>query len=90
MGRWEHTGLVQQAAGIIGKLRHYIHKDGLASLYYAFVQSHLQDGILSWGCANNSEIQPLQILQNKILRIMSGVTWKDKVTNNSLCSSYQN
>ena len=53
-------------------------------LYYSLVNSHILYGILVWGSTNHSILQPLQILQNKILRIICNVSKNEHVRNNSL------
>ena len=53
-------------------------------LYHGLVNSHILYGILVWGSTNHSVLQPLQVLQNKILRIICNVSKNDRVKNNGL------
>ena len=53
-------------------------------MYYVFFYSHILYGILGWGSATDTAFKPIQVLQNKVLRIMNKITWTDQVTNNSL------
>ena len=41
----------------------------LKTVYFSLVQSHLQYSLINWGRANNSTLHPLQIIQNKIIRV---------------------
>ena len=59
---------LSQICGIFCYLRHYICKKTLLMLYYSLVNSHILFGILVWGSTNHSILQPLQVLQNKILK----------------------
>ena len=81
--KYLHTKL-SQAVGILAKLRHYLNRKNLVVMYYVFFYSHILYGILGWGSATDTALQPIQVLQNKVLRIMNKITWRDRVTNNSL------
>ena len=71
-------------SGIFYKMRRLIGQDALIVLYYGLVQSHLTYGLLVWGSANKTNIQSLQVLQNKIIRTMSAVRRNEHVANNIL------
>ena len=75
---------LSQICNIFCYLRHYICKKTLLMLYYSSVNSHILYGILVWGSTNHSILQPLQVLQNKILRIICNVSKNEHVRNNSL------
>ena len=53
-------------------------------MYYVFFYSHILCGILGWGSATDTALKPIQVLLNKVLRIMHKITWRDRVNNNSL------
>ena len=53
-------------------------------LYHALVYPHLLYGILTWGSTNDTIIHPLQVLQNRLIRIICHVKRNEHVTNNSL------
>ena len=63
-------------------MRRLIGQDTLIVLYYGLVQSHLIYGLLAWVSANKTNIQSLQVLQNKIIRTTSGVRRNEHVVNN--------
>ena len=73
-----------QSVGSISKLRHFVNFETLKMLCHSFVKSHLLYGILSRGNDYKSAIQPLQILQNKILRLMLKIVPQSNVSNNYL------
>ena len=58
------------AARILPKLRHYVSKKTLVKLYYSFAYPYLKFGITSWGNGSVTMLKQLQVLQNKIIRIM--------------------
>ena len=79
---------LSSAVGIIAKLRHYLNHKNLLSIYYAFFYSHILYGILGWGSATKTTLTPIQLLQNKVLRIMNKSTWNDRINNNLLYQKY--
>ena len=71
-------------SGIFYKMRRLISQDALIVLYYGLVQSHLTYGFLAWKSPNKTNIQSLQVLQNKIIWTMSVVRRNEHVANNIL------
>ena len=69
---------------IFYKMRRLNSQNALIVLYYGFVQSHLTCGLLARGSANKTNIQSLQVLQNKIIWNMSGVRRNEHVANDIL------
>ena len=62
---------VSKVCGIFAKLRYCVDFDLLKTVYHALVESHLLYCNLSWGDARKNILKPLQILQNRIIRIMT-------------------
>ena len=62
---------LSRSAGIFSKLRYYLNKEVLIRVYHALFNSHLQYGILCWGSTNVSNLNRLQILQNRAIRNIS-------------------
>ena len=62
---------VSKVCGMFAKLRHCIDFDMLKIVYHALVASHLQYCNLAWGNADEEVLKPLQVLQNRIIRIMT-------------------
>ena len=62
---------VAKACGFLAKLRHCAHIDTLISVYYALIYSYIRYGIISWGNASQTTLQPLNSLANRAVRIMT-------------------
>ena len=62
---------ITKVCGMFAKLRYCIDFDMLKIVYHALVSSHLQYCNLSWGNADKSILEPLQTLQDRIIRIMT-------------------
>ena len=62
---------LSRSAGIFSKLRYYLKKDVLIRVYHALFNSHLQYGILCWGSTYESNLNRLQVLQNRAIRNIS-------------------
>ena len=52
-------------------LRNFINIDHAKSVYYATLHSRIKYGIALYGAADKTVIEPLQILQNKLLRVLT-------------------
>ena len=62
---------LSRSNGFMSKLRHYVPKKALKSIYHSIFESHLIYACQVWGLKGNSRIQSLIKLQNKALRIIS-------------------
>ena len=60
---------LSKICGVFYKLRYFVPFHCLRTVYFSLVQSHLQYSLINWGRANNSTLHPLQIIQNKIIRV---------------------
>ena len=56
---------------MLTKLRHFVPIEILIDVFYALIHSYLRYGILVWGNASNSSLEPLKALINKAIRIIS-------------------
>jgi len=65
-------------------MKKYLNDTNLIALYYVFFYSHVLYGIFGWGTASITEQNIIQILQNKVLRIINNSTRIDRITNNNL------
>ena len=52
---------------LLSKIRYYVNKDLLSTIYYALFDSHLWYGCQIWGQCQTQSLQNLEILQNKAL-----------------------
>ena len=62
---------ISRVLGVLYKTRHKLNTTAMKSIYYALIQSHINYCILNWGSANKTILMPLQILQNKFVRILT-------------------
>ena len=51
---------ISRGKAILTKLRHYVSKDTLRMLYFAFVQPNIDYGLIVWGSATPSALKPIQ------------------------------
>ena len=73
---WKHdiehlNKKLAKGVGIICKLRHYMPKEASKNIYFPFIQSHLNYGIINWGSAVPTILEPTSILMKKAIRFMT-------------------
>ena len=73
---WKHhiehlNKKLAKGLGIICKLRHYMPRETLKNIYFSFIQSHLNYGIINWGSAVPTILEPTSILMKKAVRFMT-------------------
>ena len=66
---------ISRGIGILAKLKPFLKDNLLKCIYYSLVYSHLSYGIEAWGSAVRTNLHKLEILQNKAVRILSGVQY---------------
>ena len=64
-----------RTVGLFYKIRHYVPQDTLLLLYHAIFAPFLAYGVPVWGLTYPSLLNPISVLQNKILRV---ITFSDK------------
>ena len=62
---------LSRGTGVLCKVRHYVTTKILIQLYYSIIYPFLIFGCTVWGMIYNTNIQPLFLLQKKIIRIMT-------------------
>ena len=62
---------VSRTISIMYKLRHFVNKKVLFSIYYSLIYPFLIYAIPVWGVANDSHINPIEVLQKKIVRMIT-------------------
>ena len=62
---------LSRANGIISKLRHFVPKSTLISVYYSIFYSHLIYGCPVWSLTSDKNLNTIRVLQKKCLRIMN-------------------
>ena len=71
----EHISYVKRkmskGIGIMYKARRFLTKKALLMLYHAYIYPYMTYCNEVWGCASQTQLNCLLLLQNKIIRIMS-------------------
>ncbi len=62
--------------GIINRLKSYLPQQTLLQLYYSFIYPHVLYCILVWGNCAKTVINPLIVLQKRVVRIISGAAFR--------------
>ena len=80
---WKHhcdilSKKLKRANGMLMKIRHYVHKKELKSIYYALFSSHLNYGCQIWAQYNNVHTQRIFKLQNRAQRIIEFADFRDE------------
>ena len=61
---------LSRSNGMLAKIRHYVNKETLLSIYHAIFSSHLMYGCQIWGNSSNLCTNKIISLQNKAMRII--------------------
>ena len=80
-------GKVARGIGIIIKARKWLNQDSLISLYYSFIYPYFIYCNHVWGTTCKTYIEPLSVLQKKIIRIIAGV--KPRTSTGSLFDQFK-
>ena len=65
---------VNRRIGILSKICYYVNINTLINLYYSLVYPFLIYGLIVWGSTYNSTLNPLYLLQKRVLRSMTFMT----------------
>ena len=55
---------------IFYNIRSYLQLENCRSIYYAYIYSRIKYGIPIYGMANTGDLKPIQILQNKLMKVI--------------------
>ncbi|MCH2406071.1 MAG: reverse transcriptase family protein, partial [Nitrosopumilus sp.] len=64
------TKKLKRANGMLSKIRHYVPKEDLKTIYYAIFSSHMIYGSQIWGQTINTHTEKVFKLQNRAMRII--------------------
>ena len=67
----EMNAKLSRTNGIISKLRHYVPKKTMVSVYYALFYSHMTYGSLVWSLTTQNDLDNIFMLQKKCIRIIN-------------------
>ena len=59
------------SVGILSKLRYYTNIKTLLQVYDSLIGSRLNYGLIVWGSAGKTALQPIRVLQNRAIRMIS-------------------
>ena len=62
--------VVSKKIGILYRIRHFVSRKILVMLYNAFILPHITYGLEVWGAAKKTSLNPVLILQKRILRVI--------------------
>ena len=68
---------LRRANGLLSKIRHYVPKEELTSIYHALFSSHLTYGAQVWGQKRNCQTEIICKLQNRALRTINFTDFTD-------------
>ena len=75
----QHIALLEsklsRSLGILFKTKSFLPKDILKKLYYAFIHSHLNFGLIIWSATPKSNLLKLRSIQSKAIRVLAGADW---------------
>ena len=70
---------IPKCIGLLAKLRHFVPRNTPRALYYAFIQPHIDYGLINWGCANKTTLNPIGSSIRKAVTVMAFEEKYDKV-----------
>ena len=70
-------GKVSRMVGVLSRIRNFINKPSLLTVYYSLIYSHMQHGIIFWGSVCQSDFNKILIVQKKVLRVIEGIGYRD-------------
>ena len=74
----EHiSNKIAKSIGIMYRLKPFVNKETLLSLYYTLVYPYLTYCCIIWGNTCTTYLQPLRILQKRVIRMLSNVRSKE-------------
>ena len=79
---WKHqihhiVKKIKRSIGLLSKIRHYVNEKLLVNLYYALLYPFLTYGVVAWGHTYSSTLQPIFVLQKRIVRIITFSDYRD-------------
>ena len=79
--KWkEHIKTIQcklsQTLGILYKIKHILERKTLLTIYYSLFYSYLNYGILIWGGAKATILNPLYLSQKKFVRLITNSDYR--------------
>ena len=64
---------------MLAKIRHYVSKQTLRSIYFGIFSSLLTYSLQTWGQIKNNQVYRIESLQNKAIRLINFSTYRASV-----------
>ncbi len=71
---------ISKSLNIMTKVKKYLGKKALISIYYSLVYPYLMYGCILWGNNYNASLSPIIRLQNRAIRIINDVDYFEHIT----------
>ena len=71
---------ISKGLGIIGRVRNIMPNDVLLMLYYSLIYPYLTYCCIMWGCASNTALHHLSVLQNRAIRLITRSPFRTSTT----------
>ena len=68
---------IKRNIGAISKIRNFVTLDILINFYYSLIYPFLTYALVAWGNTYNTTVNPLDILQKKIIRLITFSNYQD-------------
>ena len=62
---------LSKGVGLLAKIRHYVPRSVLRSLYFSFINPYVDYNLLNWGMATKTNLDPINKKIKKAIRIIS-------------------
>ena len=83
------TSKLSKLCGLLYKLRPFVNKQILMQVYYTLIYPNLLYDITFWGSCSKTASQPIQIIQNRILRCINMIELRKSMYQNYIyCQMY--
>ena len=71
---------LSKSVRISNKVKPYLNASTLLQLYHSIFHSYLQFSFIIWGSTSKSYLKRLNTLRNKAVKILTGRSWRERVT----------
>ena len=61
---------INKGVGIITRLRHFVPRSTLLTIYHSLIEQYISYGLIAWGQAANSSLNKILTLQKRALLLM--------------------
>ena len=62
---------LSKGIGLLSRIRHYVPKNVLKSLYYSFINPHIEYSLLNWSCTSKTNLECINTSLKKVIRIIT-------------------